>query len=110
VFVIMAQLVFTGALFPVHGRPILAQLSWLAPARWAFAAAAATVGLRTPLGSDADPLWQHSAGTWIGDMLVLALVTGVLIWVAWRLLLRWEPNRRAKRAIPRWPAAAARPG
>lgn len=111
VFVIMAQLVFTGALFPVQGRPILEQLSWLAPARWAFAAAAATVGLRTPVGPDADPLWQHSAGTWIGDMVVLAVVAGLLAVLAARLLLRWEPSRRrARPATRRWPAAAARPG
>ncbi len=45
VLMIMAQLVFSGGLFPVHGRPGLEQLAWLAPARWAFAMSAASIDL-----------------------------------------------------------------
>jgi ABC-type multidrug transport system permease subunit len=43
--VVMVQLVLCGALVPVAGRAVLEQLAWLAPARWGFAAAAASVDL-----------------------------------------------------------------
>ena len=36
--VIMVQLVLSGALFAVAGRPLLEQIAWLAPSRWAYAA------------------------------------------------------------------------
>jgi ABC-type transport system involved in multi-copper enzyme maturation permease subunit len=43
--VVMTQLVFSGAIIAVNGRAVLEQLSWLAPARWGYAAAASTVDL-----------------------------------------------------------------
>ena len=36
--VIMLQLVLSGSLFAVAGRPVLEQVAWLAPSRWAYAA------------------------------------------------------------------------
>ena len=48
VLLVMAQLVLCGGLFSVHGRAGLEQLSWIVPARWAFAMAAATINLNTP--------------------------------------------------------------
>ena len=42
VVALMLQLVLCGGLFPMHDRQLLAELSWLVPARWAFAMGAAT--------------------------------------------------------------------
>jgi len=45
VVAVMAQLVFSGGMIPVTDRLLLDLLSWLTPARWGFAASAATVDL-----------------------------------------------------------------
>ena len=44
---VMAQLVLCGGLFEVVGRQGVEQLSWAAPSRWGYAAAAASVDLRS---------------------------------------------------------------
>ncbi len=85
---IMAQLVLCGGLFPVHGRIVLEQLAWLAPARWGYAQAASTVDLGTILPSQADEsLWQHTSGVWMlsGGML-LALTAAFSCLTLWRLV------------------------
>ena len=46
VLMIMLQLVFSGGLVPLAGRPGLEQVSYAVPARWGFAMTAATVDLR----------------------------------------------------------------
>jgi ABC-type multidrug transport system ATPase subunit/pSer/pThr/pTyr-binding forkhead associated (FHA) protein len=46
VLMIMVQLVFSGGLVPLAGRPGLQQVSYAVPARWGFAMTAATVDLR----------------------------------------------------------------
>src|SRR5690606_37749552 len=52
---IMIQLVLSGSLFQIAGRPVLEQVAWLAPARWGYAAAASVMGLaRTKKGSDEE--------------------------------------------------------
>jgi len=52
---IMLQLVLSGSLFQIAGRPVLEQVAWLAPARWGYAAAASVMGLaRTKKGSDEE--------------------------------------------------------
>ncbi|HEY1966818.1 MAG TPA: ABC transporter permease [Pseudonocardia sp.] len=33
---LISLLLLCGTLIPVHGRPVVEQLSWLIPARWAF--------------------------------------------------------------------------
>jgi ABC-type multidrug transport system permease subunit len=43
--VIMLQLVLSGALFEIAGRPGLEQVAWLSPSRWAYAASASAIGL-----------------------------------------------------------------
>ncbi len=43
--VIMVQLVLSGSLFAVHGRPLLEQVAWLSPSRWGYAAAAGAMGM-----------------------------------------------------------------
>jgi hypothetical protein len=47
VLMIMVQLVFSGGLVPLGGRPGLEQASYVVPARWGFAMAAATVDLHS---------------------------------------------------------------
>jgi ABC transport system ATP-binding/permease protein len=46
VLMIMVQLVFSGGLVPMSGRPVLQQVSYVVPARWGFAMTASTVDLR----------------------------------------------------------------
>jgi ABC-type transport system involved in multi-copper enzyme maturation permease subunit len=91
---VMAQLVLSGGLFAVAGRAVVSQLSWLAPARWAYAAAAATVDLKNVMpGPPDDTLWDHSSGRWLVAAGVLVGQT-VLLLIATRLALRrHEPGR-----------------
>ncbi|MDN5857580.1 MAG: ATP-binding cassette domain-containing protein [Pseudonocardia sp.] len=94
VVIVMAQLILCGGLFPVRGRAVLEQLSWLAPSRWGYAMGAATLELgKIPPPSD-DPLWNHSVATWSGDLLALATLGVVLVAGAVAALLRSDPGRR----------------
>ncbi|MFJ3718362.1 FHA domain-containing protein [Streptomyces sp. NPDC090057] len=93
VLLAIVQVVFCGALLPLHGVPGLEELSWLVPARWALGAMAGTIGLaRTVPGTvTADPLFRHSAGIWLLDMgmlLALSVAYGLLVLP---LLRRQEP-------------------
>jgi hypothetical protein len=95
VLVTMAQLVFSGALVPLHGRPVLEQLSLLFPARWEFAATAATTDLRfVRAEAGGDPLWAPSAGTWWLDVGVLAALGAVAVAITWVLLRRGRLSDR----------------
>ncbi|WP_250401823.1 ABC transporter ATP-binding protein/permease [Streptomyces cellostaticus] len=102
VLLAIVQVVFCGALLPLHGVPGLEQLSWLVPARWALGAMAGTIGLAriVPGTVTADPLFRHSAGIWLMDLgmlLVLSVLYGLLVVP---LLRRHEPvvmRRRAAR-------------
>jgi len=84
---IMAQLVLCGGLFPVHGRPGLEQLAWLAPARWGYADTASTVDLGTILPSQGDEtLWNHTPSMWILSAAMLLVLTAAYSCVTlWRL-------------------------
>ncbi|MFD9243592.1 FHA domain-containing protein [Streptomyces sp. NPDC059556] len=93
VLLAIVQVVFCGALLTVRGTPVLEQLAWLVPSRWAFAAMGATVDIGTVSPSDktADPLMDHTAAAWLFDMgmmVVLCLVIGLVVA---RLLRRHEP-------------------
>ncbi|MER6401818.1 FHA domain-containing protein [Kitasatospora sp. NPDC059973] len=93
VLVAIVQVVFCGALLQLNGAPVLNQLSWLVPSRWAFAAMAATLdlGAAFPATFSDDPLFTHSVGTLLldlGMMVVLSVLCGVLVS---RLLRRHEP-------------------
>lgn len=95
---IMAQLVLCGGLFPVDGRPVMEQLSWLTPGRWGFAAAVSTVGVQDFVPADPrfdalrknvdDPLWAHSSGTWILCMIALLTLTA-----SFAALTQWRLKR-----------------
>ncbi|KUI20664.1 ABC transporter ATP-binding protein [Mycobacterium lehmannii] len=91
VVAIMSQLVFSGGMIPVTDRIVLDQMSWFTPARWGFAASASTIDLIRlvpgPLTPN-DRHWEHSAGTWLFDMGMLALISiGYTAFVRWRIRL-----------------------
>ena len=91
---VMIQLVLCGALVPVAGRAVLEQLAWLAPARWGFAAAAASVDLdkakRNVPGEVLDPLYDQSASQYLFDLGMLAAVLVVISMFAF-----WAVRRSA---------------
>lgn len=92
VLLAMLQFILSSALLQIQDSPVLAQLSWLVPARWGFAMGASTIGVRTGPGvpppyTEAEPLWDHDAATWLFDLGALAGVA-VLFVVATALLLR----------------------
>lgn len=94
----LAQVMFSGAVFPLFNHPGMAQLSWLAPSRWAVAAQAATINLSRigPPADDrhstlVDPLWVHSASQWWLDTGVLEGLGLVGIVLVGALLRRHEP-------------------
>jgi ABC-type multidrug transport system ATPase subunit/pSer/pThr/pTyr-binding forkhead associated (FHA) protein len=94
VMVTMAQIVLSGGVVPLSGLAGLAQLSWLAPARWGFSATASTVNLNTLARGSSDPLWRQSPGNWLRDIGIMALLAAVFLLVAWLRLHRLGPRRR----------------
>jgi ABC transport system ATP-binding/permease protein len=89
----LAQVMLSGALIPL--KTVLKLISYLAPARWGFAAAASTVDLNAilPRGSKTDSLWAQKPPAWllaIGLQVVLAVVFTL---VAWWKLIRADPGR-----------------
>ncbi|WP_346134192.1 FHA domain-containing protein [Streptomyces carpaticus] len=98
VMIAVVQLVFTGALFEVHGKLGVEQLAWLMPSRWALAGTATTADLNTLTASvtdpdaSGDPLWNHAAGWWLLDvsmLLALGVACGFLVM---KFLRRHEPE------------------
>jgi ABC transport system ATP-binding/permease protein len=89
VVAVMAQLVLSGGVIPVTGRVLLEQLSWIAPARWGYAAAAGTVDLTTiAAGSPDDVLWSHHPFPWLLAMFVLLLLATIFALLTLRMLRR----------------------
>ncbi|WP_373412866.1 ATP-binding cassette domain-containing protein [Streptomyces sp. NRRL B-24572] len=93
VLLAIVQVVFCGALLKVRGTPVLEQLAWLVPSRWAFAAMGATIdiGRIAPSEKTADPLMRHTAEAWLLDMGVMVVLCLVLALAVARLLRRHEP-------------------
>ncbi|MFC1409543.1 ATP-binding cassette domain-containing protein [Streptacidiphilus sp. N1-12] len=93
VLLAIVQVVFCGALLPLDGVPVLNQLSWLVPSRWALGAMASTVDLHriVPGTLTDDPLFAHTAGTWLLDMGMLVVLSTVFSLAVARLLRRHEP-------------------
>lgn len=92
VLVLMLELVVSGGIFPVHGRPVLEQLAWLVPSRWAFAMGSTTIDMNR-LQTDPDPLWEHTAGQWVLAVVVLLAIVAVLVALTAVLLRRLDPVR-----------------
>ena len=85
VAVVMVQLVLSGALVRMAGRPVLDYVSWLSPSRWAYAASASSVHLERAHHFDpaavSDPLLHATASQWftdVGALLGLGVVAVVL--------------------------------
>ncbi|AJF63626.1 FHA domain-containing protein [Streptomyces vietnamensis] len=93
VLLAIVQVVFCGALLKVRGTPVLEQLAWLVPSRWAFAAMGATIdiGRIAPSEKTADPLMRHTAEAWLFDMGMMVVLCLVLALAVARLLRRHEP-------------------
>jgi hypothetical protein len=89
---LMLQLVLAGGMIPVTDRLFLDQMSWAIPARWGYAASAATVNLRELVPgslSPEDSHWTHSRPAWLFDMAMLAalsVVYSLVVW--WRIRLK----------------------
>jgi ABC-type multidrug transport system ATPase subunit len=89
---LMMQMVLCGGMVPVTNRVFLDQLSWVVPSRWGYAASASTVDLWTVAPgpqSPRDSHFQHTPGTWLFDMGMLAALSvfyAVIVW--WRIRLK----------------------
>ncbi|MCX4524473.1 FHA domain-containing protein [Streptomyces sp. NBC_01551] len=100
VLLAIVQVVFCGALLQLSGVPVIEQLAWLVPSRWALGAMAGTIdlGAIVPGTLAADPLFAHAGGVWLlnmGMMVVLSVLFGVLVAL---LLRRHEPAVMRKQA------------
>ncbi|MFI6252400.1 FHA domain-containing protein [Streptomyces sp. NPDC051016] len=93
VLLTIVQVVFCGTVLKVNGVPGIEQLAWLAPSRWGLGAMAGTVDLHriVPGTLTADPLFRHSAGVWLRNMLMLVVLAVGFGVVLSRLLRRHEP-------------------
>ncbi|WP_405442473.1 ATP transporter ATP-binding protein/permease [Streptomyces avidinii] len=94
VLLTIVQVVFCGSLLKLTGVPVIEQLAWFVPARWAMAAMAATIDLGAimPGTITEDPLFDHEAHLWLiemGLLVALAVLFGLLVS---RLLRRHEPT------------------
>lgn len=73
---IMGQLVLCGGLITLKDQKVLEVLAWVAPSRWGFAAAAASIDLPGKLGAlgERDDLWKHTTEAWWWALAVLGLI------------------------------------
>jgi ABC-type multidrug transport system ATPase subunit len=97
VMLTMFQVILSGGVLPFNGMNGLSQLSWIAPARWGFAAGASTVnlnGIGLLPGTDADPLWGTSSGDWLRDVGITAVWAAVYLMITLIQLRRLGPRRR----------------
>lgn len=96
VMISVVQLVFTGALFEVHGNLGVEQLAWLMPSRWGLAGAGATADLNTLTGArqsgDPDRLWDHEAAVWLLDVSMLVVLGVICGFLVMKFLRRHEPE------------------
>jgi hypothetical protein len=116
VLITMAQLVFSGGILPVEGKPGLEQVSMLAPARWGYAALASVgdlntislAGVKNPqdpsklLNSKVvdDPLFDHTANAFLTDI-GAGVGIGVVCVIATSLLIRrMDPKASKRRPTP----------
>jgi ABC-type multidrug transport system ATPase subunit/pSer/pThr/pTyr-binding forkhead associated (FHA) protein len=92
VALVMNQLILCGGLFPIAGRAGLEQVSWLLPARFGYAAAAATVGLQRPPAPEVDALFDPTAEQWLVDLGLLGVQAlaflGLAAWALHRSVTR----------------------
>ena len=90
---VMAQLVLSGALFPIAGQAGLEAAAYLDPSRWGMAAAAASTWLRDFPKQIADPNWVHLQSNWWYAVIIMLLQIIALLAAARWALRRYEPGR-----------------
>ena len=96
----IVQVVFTGCLFQIFGKPGLEQVAWLMPARWGTGIVSTTLNLSELMGPwnkdfqhpNYDPLWKHSVAHWAIDASVLVVISIVIGVIVTRLQRRHEPE------------------
>ncbi len=87
---VVAQLILSGALFPITGHRPLEIAAWLDPSRWGYAAAAATTDMKNfPF---VDPLWHHDAPNWWMSILWLGVQIVAMLGLARWALARYKPG------------------
>ncbi|WP_134766971.1 ATP-binding cassette domain-containing protein [Nocardioides sp. 1609] len=86
---IMVQLVLSGSLFAIN-RPVLEQISWLSPSRWAYAACASSMGLTRAQGEREKEDWIARAGGahFVMDVLMLGLLGTIAVGIGFWLVRR----------------------
>ena len=94
--VCVVQVILTGALFALSGKPGMEQLAWFSPSRWGFAATASTIDLPRIMlhTTQPDSLWAHDPHTWLKDMAALVLLGVLFVLLTWWRLVRLSPGRR----------------
>jgi ABC transport system ATP-binding/permease protein len=94
---VMAQVILCGGLLAL---PVgLAQVSFLTPARWGFAATASTVDFNNiiPPGSfKPEWIWNHTSAAWLTDMAGLAVLALLFLALAWWRLVQLGPGRKRR--------------
>jgi ABC-type transport system involved in multi-copper enzyme maturation permease subunit len=83
---LMMQVVLCGGMVPVTNRIGLDQLSWTVPSRWGYAASGSTVDLWTVVPGEIVPKdshFKHTAGTWLFDMGMLAVLSVIYAGFVW---------------------------
>jgi ABC transport system ATP-binding/permease protein len=97
VLLTMVQVILSGGVLSLSGKAGLTELSWLAPARWGFGAVASTANLNLinpAAGNFTDPLWDHTAKTWLIDMGMMIVLGVIFSLLAWIRIRRIGPRRR----------------
>ncbi len=97
VLLTMIQVILSGGVVSLVGKPGLEQLAYIAPSRWGFGAVASTVNLNL-IGVSApgstDPLWAPTAGNWLRDMGMLIGLAVIFTLFTWLFMRRLGPRRR----------------
>ncbi|WP_436787462.1 ATP-binding cassette domain-containing protein, partial [Yinghuangia sp. YIM S10712] len=104
VVIAIVQVVLCGALFPLTGALVIEQVSWIAPARWAFSAAAGSVDVITQMpdkGDKPDPLWKSEPRVWYTNIAILGAQILVYAGIAMMLLRRLDPKVGGRKARAR---------
>jgi ABC transport system ATP-binding/permease protein len=95
---VMVQVVTTGGIFAVHGKPVIEEIAWFTPSRWGFAANAATTNLNVVGGyaanNNADPAWNHTATAWIIDVAAMTALFVFYSGLTWWRLNKLGPLKR----------------
>ncbi|MEV7561352.1 FHA domain-containing protein [Streptomyces sp. NPDC089795] len=94
VLLTIVQVVFCGSLLKLTGVPVIEQLAWFVPARWAMGAMAGTIdlGAIVPGKITQDPLFDHKAHLWLLEMGMLVVLSVLFAVLVARLLRRHEPT------------------